>query len=154
VGSDRFVISSARSYGFEASPERVWSLFGRVDDYTCWWPWLRRFEAVGLVRGDAWRCTIRPPLPYTLRIVVHIEHVVAPTLIVAEVSGDIAGRCRVELSDHPDGTEVRLTAELAPVRGLITFVSRVLPGLAGWGHDWVLDTGARQFEGALRRELP
>jgi hypothetical protein len=149
VGSARFVIRSERSYRFGASREQVWSQLGRVDEYSGWWPWLRRFEAVGLVRGDAWRCTIRPPLPYALRMVVHIEHVAPPTLVVAGVSGDIAGRCRVELSDHPDGTEVALTAELAAVRGLVTLIARALPALARWGHDWVLDAGAREFAGAL-----
>jgi uncharacterized protein YndB with AHSA1/START domain len=149
VASDRFVISSERSYRFEARPEQVWTRLGRVDHYTLWWPWLRRFDAVGLVAGDDWRCTIRPPMPYVLRIVVHIEHVAPPALVVAEVSGDLAGRCRVELGDHPEGTEVRLTAELAAVRGLITLVSRAFPALAHWGHDWILDAGARQFAGAL-----
>ncbi|HMG40066.1 MAG TPA: SRPBCC family protein [Acidimicrobiales bacterium] len=149
VGADRSRISSARSYRFSAGPEEVWSRLGRVGDYTRWWPWLRRFDAVGLVPGDVWRCTIRPPLPYVLRVLVHVEHVAQPSLVVARVSGDIAGRCRVELHDHPEGTEVRVTSELTAERGLVTRVSRALPSLARWGHDWVLDAGARQFARTL-----
>jgi len=149
VGPDRSRISSARSYRFSAGAEEIWSLLGRVGDYTRWWPWLRRFDAVGLVPGDVWRCTIRPPLPYVLHAVVHVERVARPTLVAAGVSGDIAGRCRVELRDHPDGTEVRLTSELTAERGLVRLVSWALPSLARWGHDWVLDAGARQFARAL-----
>jgi hypothetical protein len=151
VSSNRIVISSQRSYQIAASPEQVWRRIDRVADYTRWWPWLRRFEAVGLVAGDEWRCTIRPPLPYLLRMVVHIEHVAPPRLVIAQVTGDIAGRCRVELGEHPDGTEIRLSSQLTAVRGLVTLISRALPALAQWGHDWVLDAGARQFEDVLTR---
>ena len=149
MSSDRFTVRSERSYRFQADPKQLWSLLGRVDDYTGWWPWLRRFDAIGVVAGDEWRCTIRPPLPYALRAVVRIEHVAEPSLVVAGVSGDIVGNCRVELGDHVDGTEVRLTSELRAVRGLIKVISRTLPPLARWGHDWVLDAGARQFDAAL-----
>jgi uncharacterized protein YndB with AHSA1/START domain len=149
VSPDRLTLSSVRSYQFSANPEEVWRLLGRVDAYTRWWPWLRRFDATGLVPGDVWTCTIRPPLPYLLRAVVHVERVVPPTLVVAAVSGDIAGQCRVDLRDHPDGSEVRVTSELTATRGLITMVTWALPSIARWGHDWVLDAGARQFARAL-----
>lgn len=149
MGADRSRITSARSYRFSAGSEEVWSLLGRVGDYTRWWPWLRRLDASGLVAGDVWRCTIRPPLPYVLRVVVHVERVAPRRLVVAGVSGDIAGRCRVELHEDPEGTEVRVTSELTAERGLVTRVSRALPSLARWGHDWVLDAGARQFARTL-----
>jgi uncharacterized protein YndB with AHSA1/START domain len=155
VGSNRLTISSARTYRFSAGPAEIWRLLGQVEDYTRWWPWLRRFDAIGLVPGDVWRCTIRPPLPYVLRAVVHVERVGQPALVVAEVSGDIAGWCCVELRDHLEGTEVHVTSELTASRGLIRLVSWALPSLARWGHDWVLDAGSRQFARALStRHVP
>jgi hypothetical protein len=151
MGAGRVTIRSERLCCFPASVEQVWKQLSRVEDYTRWWPWLRRFDAAGLVSGDEWRCTVRPPLPYSLRGVVRIEHVARPTLVVAAVSGDLAGRCRLELGHHPDGTEVRLASELTAVGGPITVVSRLLPSLARWAHDRILDTATHQFEDALAR---
>jgi uncharacterized protein YndB with AHSA1/START domain len=147
--SGRVTIRSERLCCFPASPEQVWTLLSQVDDYTRWWPWLRRFDAVDLVPGDDWRCTLRPPLPYPLRGVVHIEHVARPTLVVAQVSGDLSGRCRVELGDHAGGTAVRLASELTAVRGPITLVSRLVPTLAHWAHDRIVDSAVRRFADVL-----
>jgi hypothetical protein len=149
MGSAALTIRSVRQCWFPASPEQVWTLLGRVEDYPGWWPCLRRFDAVGLVAGDEWRYRIRAPVPYPLRGVVRLEQVVPLALVVAEVSGDLAGRCRVEVAGLPDGTEVRIASELTAVRGPSRWISGLLPRLARWTHDRVLDTATHQFGSAL-----
>lgn len=123
---------------------------GRVDAFQDWWPWLRRFDAEGLVVGDRWRCTIRPPLPYVLRLTVEIEEAVAPSTITATVSGDIAGHAAVRLEPDGSGCSIRLTSTLAPARQPLRTIAALTPWLARFGHDWVLDTGFEQFRTRAR----
>lgn len=138
-------VRSDRTYRFDVEPRAVWDALSRVDDYRSWWPWLRRMEAEGLVVGDRWDCAVRPPVPYQLRFRVEILEAVAPERIAAEVSGDLSGEAHVSLEPAGDGCAVRLTSALSPARGPLRTVARLAPWLAHFGHDWVLDTGFRQF---------
>ena len=89
---------SDRRYRFALQPDALWSALDATDDYRRWWPWLRTFEADGLRAGDRWSCAVRPPLPYTLRFVIHLDDVDPPRLITAHVTGDITGEARVEIA--------------------------------------------------------
>ena len=137
----------ARCYRFEAAPEAVWSAMSDVRQFRQWWPWLRRFRGVGLVTGDHWECEIRPPAPYLLHFVVTLREVCGPTLVVADITGDVEGEARLELVGHGGSCELRLTSELVPVRRALRVMAGVAWPLARWGHTHVLDTGARQFAG-------
>lgn len=147
-------IRSERRCRFPTSTEQVWTLLSRVEDYPATWPCLRRWDATGLVAGEEWRYRLRAAVPYPLRGAVRIERVVPAALIVAAVSGDLSGRCRLELAGRPDGTDIRLTSELTAVRGPIRLVSQLLPGLARWTHDRMLDTATRQLHTALVSPAP
>lgn len=138
-------ISSDRRFVLPVPPERVWSALAGTDDYRGWWPWLTAFDATGLEAGARWRCTVRPPLPYSLRFVIELDDVVRPALVTAVVVGDITGRARVDLGPHTDGAEVRLTSTLAPSNRALAVIATVAGPIVRRGHDWVVDTGARQF---------
>jgi uncharacterized protein YndB with AHSA1/START domain len=151
MGSGRFVIRSERTYHFPVSRDVLWKLLGQVEDFRTWWPWVKRLDATGLIPGADWQCTIEPPLPYKLHGTIHLDEVEEPSLLVATLSGDLVGDARMELADNAEGSEVYLVTELAAASGPIRMISRALPGLARWGHDWVLDTAAAQFRAhALR----
>ena len=107
-------LSSDRRYRFAAGAPAVWDALAATDHYQRWWPWLRGFDAGGLVAGDSWRCEVRPPLPYTLRFVIDLHEVVRPELVTATVSGDITGEARLDFEDDGDGCAIRLTSTLAP----------------------------------------
>jgi hypothetical protein len=117
----------------------------RVDRYTTWWPWLRDFDAIELKSGARWQCRVHPPLPYSLRLVVTIEEVVPETSVEATVTGDIEGSATLLLLDTADGSEARLTSALAPRSRALQVIARAAFPVVRFGHDWVLDTGARQF---------
>jgi hypothetical protein len=147
-------IRSDRMYRFALAPAALWRQLLRVEDYPSWWPWVRRFDANALASGDVWRCTIQPPLPYALRCSLQLGAVIAPKLIEADVSGDLSGWARLEFRevaepDQPAATDVRLVAVLAAASAPVRIASRLFPRLAHWGHDWVLDTAARQFATAV-----
>ena len=138
-------LASDRHYRFPVPADAFWSAIGATDDYRRWWPWLRTFDAEGLVAGDVWRCAVRPPLRYTVRFAVHLGTVEPPRVIDARVEGDIAGTARLVVTPRDDGCDVRLTSTLAPSHRGLALLASVARPLVRRGHDWVLDTGARQF---------
>ena len=117
-----------------------------MSQYRDWWPWLRVFDAAALAEGEEWRCEVQPPVPYPVRFRVAIEHVEAPGLVRATVSGDVVGDATLTLDMEADvGCTATLESSLAPGNTALRLVSRFAGPIARFGHDWVLDSGARQF---------
>jgi hypothetical protein len=143
-------VRSDRRFGFESERASVWAAIARVDRYQEWWPWLHDFDGAALRVGERWRCVIRPPLPYTLRFDVLLVEVVDHQLVRARVEGDITGWARLTAIDRGAGCEVRLMSALSPANRTLRVVARVARPVATFGHDWVLDTGAREFRRALQ----
>lgn len=144
-------IRSDRRHAFALPPEALWAAIARVDDYRDWWPWLRRFEGTALTSGEVWSATVQPPVPYRLRFEIHLDEVRAPRLATAVVLGDIEGTARIEIAPTPGGSELHILSELAPTHPLLSAVATVAGPVARYGHEWVLDTGLRQFRA---RALP
>ncbi len=142
-------ITTLHRYEIPLSREAVWEQITEVGNYQRWWPWLRVFEARALAVGDEWRCQVQPPVPYLVRFRVVLEHVEAPSLVRARVLGDVIGRATLELEEAGNGSGpgcvARLHSSLAPGNAALRLISRVAAPIARFGHDWVLDSGARQF---------
>ena len=139
-------IASDRSYRFTVDAPELWAAIEKVDNFPSWWPWLRRFDAQGLEPGDAWQCTVQPPLPYSLSFGITIDEVVPGERVTATVSGEISGAAQLTLSPNDDGgCTARLTSQLAPASRFLQAIALVARPVVTLGHDWVLDTGARQF---------
>jgi hypothetical protein len=146
-------ITSHHRYTLPVRREVVWDLISDVDAYRSWWAWLRVFDATGLTEGAEWRCLVQPPLPYLVRFGVHLDEVDAPRIVRARVTGDVVGTACLQLDEDGDddgdgeggGCVARLTSTLAPGNATLRVVSRLAAPVARFGHDWVLDSGARQF---------
>jgi hypothetical protein len=138
-------ITSTHRHELPMSREDVWGLMTEVADFTRWWTWLRSCDAVALAAGEVWRCEVQPPLPYPLRFRVVIDEVKAPQLVRARVEGDVVGDAALELHHSAEGCVASLRSSLAPGSGALRFLSRFAAPVARYGHDWVFDTGARQF---------
>ena len=134
-----------RSYQLAVSPDAVWAALARVEDYQQWWPWLRGFDDAHLAEEAVWRCLVQPPLPYRVRFAIRLDEVRAPTTIRASLTGDVVGNARLEITETAHGCQARLVARLEPGNGLLKAVARVATPVIRFGHDWVLDSGARQF---------
>jgi uncharacterized protein YndB with AHSA1/START domain len=141
----RGTISSARGYDLPLSCEDVWEQISTVGNYRNWWPWLRGFDAGALASGEEWRCEVQPPLPYIVRFQVEIEKVVEPALVHALISGDVIGDATLALEESEGGCRATLQSALAPGNAALRLASRFAAPVARYGHDWVLDSGARQF---------
>ena len=138
-------LESTRRLRFTADRATVWAAIGRVSDYPQLWPWLRDFHGEAITPGAVWRCTVQPPLPYVLRFTITIDEVDPPGLVTATISGDLSGSARLTLEDHGTRCEGELISTLAPEQPLLRLMAQLAPPVARFGHDWVLETGARQF---------
>lgn len=139
-------ITSEHRYDLPIGADAVWELISDVGAYRSWWSWLRVFDAAaGLMAGEEWRCEVQPPLPYPVRFGVTMEEVEAPHMIRARVSGDVVGTATLHLEEVEAGCVAILSSSLAPGNTTLRVVSRLAAPIARFGHDWVLDSGARQF---------
>ena len=138
-------VRSNRRYRFALAAEPLWERMTAVGEYQAWWPWLRSLDASEFETGSRWSCIVQPPLPYALRFDVRLLHVDAPTLAIAHLDGDIVGEARLEVTPDGNHTETRLVSDLAPGNRTLRAVAGLARPIARFGHDWVLDTGARQF---------
>jgi hypothetical protein len=117
-----------------------------VDRFRAWWPWLRRFDASGVARGDVWSASVQPPLPYRVSFELLLTEVEAPHVVAVDVTGDIEGSARLEVHANGSGCELHFTSDLTPTSSLLRVVSQVAPPVARYGHEWVLTTGLHQFQ--------
>lgn len=138
-------IHTDRRHRFEVGPEELWAALVRVDDYRTWWPWLSHFEGDAFTAGTSWRCQVQPPLPYALHFDLTLGEVTEGRSVTATVDGDIVGRARLEIGDDPAGSAMRLESWLRPANPVLRTIATVGRPVVRYGHDWVIDTGLRQF---------
>jgi hypothetical protein len=138
-------IRSARRFEFDIERASVWAAMTRIDRYQEWWPWLHGFDGSTFSEGVRWRCVVKPPLPYMMHFDVILVEVVDHDFVRARIEGDITGWAQLTAVDHGFGCEFRLISELSPASVALRLIARVARPVAAFGHDWVLDTGARQF---------
>ena len=117
---------SDRRWFLDAGPDAVWAALADTAEYRTWWPWLTSFDAAGLVAGARWRCTVRPPLRYSVRFAIDLEQVEPSRLLAARVTGDITGRARVDITECGARSEVRLTSALTPTRRSMAVIRSLL----------------------------
>jgi uncharacterized protein YndB with AHSA1/START domain len=138
-------ITTVHRYELPLPREEAWSLISDVSNYRNWWPWLHVFDATALAPGEEWRCEVQPPVPYLVRFRVVIEEVETAVRVRARVVGDVVGNATLRFEDEASGCIATLDSTLAPGNTALRVVSRFGGPIARFGHDWVLDSGARQF---------
>ncbi|MEY2469801.1 MAG: hypothetical protein QOF21_2499 [Actinomycetota bacterium] len=139
-------VATEKTLRFDASRTSVWNAIADVDSYRAWWPWLETFDAQPLAPGAVWRCRVKPPLPYTVSFAIAFDEVVTERAIAVTVSGEIAGPATLTLSDDGDACAVVVRSSLEPRSGFLRILANTLPPVARYGHDWIIGTGATQFE--------
>lgn len=144
-------IGSDRRYDFYVSPEAFWSAASRTASFRTWWPWLQHFDAPALAEGEVWSCCVQPPLPYAVNFTLHLFDVQPNTRVQARVTGDVEGEARLDVEPAQSGCRVRLRSSLTPSSPLLKTVAVIAWPVVVFGHNWVLDTGARQFLGGMAR---
>lgn len=134
-----------RTWTFPDTPDELWAILQRTDEYRAWWRWLREFDTDGLVEGGSARCVVRGPFPYSLNFTVHVRKVEECHLVETEVTGDLAGPARLEIEPDGNGSRARLVWSVELCSPLLRELARWARPLMEWGHGWVVDNGVRQF---------
>lgn len=129
--------------------ERAWAHLARPDRYGDWWPWLRHPHLTRLATGERWAAQVASPLPLRLRLTVDLVEVAGPHLVVAVVSGDLAGPARLDLAPGASGCTLRLRSELVPRRPALRLLTAAARPLARRSHDHVLTRGIGQLRSVL-----
>lgn len=130
---------------FSVTPDELWRTFSHTERFPQWWPWLRIVESSGLVQGTVSRCVVRAPVPYALNFTVALLEVVPPSRVVTAVSGDLEGPARLDVLAQGSGSEVRMSWQLEVRAPLLRAAALLARPLMNWGHNWVVETGVRQF---------
>ena len=139
-------------FDFDVTRDVLWDALSDTDRFPYWWPWLRAFDAAGVVPGTVAKCAVRGPLPYTLEFDVHVEQVDAGRSIETRVSGDLLGPARLEVSGSGEASTARLSWTVELQLPVLSAASVVARPLLVWAHDRVVATGVEQFrEHALTR---
>lgn len=134
-----------RAWTFPVSPDALWGVLERTDDYVTWWSWLREFDADGLRAGTRARCTIQSPLPYALHCDVAVLQVEPATAVVTQIGGDLRGPARLDITPHADGSQARLSWSLEVGTPVLVGLARFGRPVMAWAHDMVVAIGVDQF---------
>jgi uncharacterized protein YndB with AHSA1/START domain len=136
-----------RTWTFAVPAEVLWRTITRTDDFPRWWSWLHELDADGVRPGATARCVVQAPLPYALRFDVRVLETVEARLVDTEVTGDLHGSARLEITPRDAGaSDARLMWSLEmrnPVLRGLAVVGR--PAMV-WAHDRVVELGVAQFE--------
>jgi uncharacterized protein YndB with AHSA1/START domain len=90
-----------RSRWFAASPERVFAVLERGEDYPAWWPQVREVHGLEGSRGAA---RIRSVLPYDLWITGRpVRRDPRAGVLEMEITGDVEGWARWTVTREPGG---------------------------------------------------
>lgn len=134
-----------RSWRFDCPPDRLWEVLADTAQYPRWWTWLDGFESDGIRKGGVSRFSVRPPLPYRLRLEVVVDDVVPCERVDTTVGGDLAGDAHLEMVDDDGSTVVRMAWALRLRRPMLVAAERVARPAMVWGHDRVVAIGVEQF---------
>lgn len=138
-----------RRWSFPCSAEHLWAVLERVDEYPCWWPWLRRLDLdpPRLESGARARCVVTAPVtPFSLRLAVELVDVVPARSIDAAVTGNLFGRGTLTIvPGGEDACTARLHWDVKVVHRALGPLALAARPLATRGQDWVVATGVRRF---------
>jgi uncharacterized protein YndB with AHSA1/START domain len=143
-----------RAWVFEVPPAELWEALSRTECYPQWWTGLHGFESDGLAEGARTRCTVSPPLPYSLRFTVTVDRVEPARRVDASVTGDLAGDAFLAIAPHPDGSQARMAWTVEVQSRILRAAAAVGRPVMQWGHEWVVNTGIDQFRRTALQEDP
>lgn len=147
------VIDYRSSFGLDAAPEEVWRAIEHSERFESWWGWLEEFrlDGDGLVDGAVLHGVVSPPLPYRMRLRVHLDRCRRPRSIDATVHGDLEGWARLSLEPQGAGTRAEIVWSIEMMQRPMRVAARVARPVLQWGHDRVVEITVASFRRQLRR---
>lgn len=140
-------VDYSAAFWFLVTPDRLWAIVERFEEFESWWGWLRDFRADedALVDGNVLHGTVVPPVPCRLHLNVRLRRCRRPRIIDAAVNGDLSGQAALRLEDAGDGTRVVVAWSLEMNSAPLRIAARVAYPLMRWGHDQVVEMAVSGF---------
>ena len=141
------------TWRLDAPIEAVWDVLHRTGDWPTWWPYVIRVDelepgdATGL--GARQRLTWRTRLPYTLAFEARVTRIEPPTLLEAEVQGELEGFGLWTLSEEGSVTAVRYEWNVRTTKPWMNWLAPLARPVFAWNHVSVMERGGQ----ALARRL-
>ena len=85
-------------------------------------------------------------LPYTLKTTSTIVRLELPSIVEAQVEGDLRGRGLWTLTARDGGTHVRFDWTVSADRPLLRRLTPVLRPLFRWNHNWAIQRAQEGLE--------
>jgi len=147
------VIDYRRSFVFDVPPAAVWDALSDPSRFEAWWGWLAELDVDGdgLEEGTVLSGLVSPPVPYRMRVVVHLGRCQWPTRIDASVDGDLRGPASLLLHPQGKGTLAEVAWRIEMMQRPMRLAARLAGPLLRWGHDRVVDATVAGFRGHLRQ---
>lgn len=145
------VIDYRGSFRFGLRPPALWEVLSAPERFESWWSWLHEFRlhGDGLVDGAVLHGVVAPPVPYRMRIDVHLQHCDPPHRISAVVDGDLRGPAELEFADNGSGTDATVSWRVEMMQPAMRLASRVAHPMLRWGHDRVVEMTVAGFRRRL-----
>ncbi len=136
-----------------APPEAVFDAIADGRTYPDWWkPVYISVEADGPPAvGSESRQHFKGRLPYTLKTRSTIVRLEPPTLVEADVVGDLRGKGVWTLTATAEGTHVQFDWRVFADRGFIRILTPVLRPLFRSNHNWAIKRAMEGLEPYARR---
>ncbi len=151
MGEPPYVMDYTGRFAFPEDPSALWSEIERLEHFERWWGWLGQLDVQGegLRTGSTLTGTVAPPLPYRMRVMVHLERCEPEHLIDASVHGDLAGQAHLRLLPEGGGTMAEVDWSLEMLQLPMRVAARVAFPLLRWGHDRVVEATVTAFRAQL-----
>jgi mannose-6-phosphate isomerase-like protein (cupin superfamily)/uncharacterized protein YndB with AHSA1/START domain len=136
-----------------APPEATFNAIADARTYPDWWrPVYIDVDAEGPPAvGQVSSQHFKGRLPYELRTRSTIVELNPPSVVAAEVEGDLRGYGRWTLTPTPSGTHVRFDWHVYADRRLLRVLTPVLRPAFRWNHNWAIARAVDGLEPYARR---
>lgn len=142
----------------DAPIDRVWQVLADAPRWPQWWPLVETVEAVRPGGPDGlhsvWRFTWKTLLPYTLQFQLRVTRIKPPSLLEAEVNGDVAGRGSCRIQRRGSGTTVRFRWRITTCRAWMNWLAPLARPIFLWNHRRVMERGESCLAAWLDRTHP
>lgn len=151
-----YVFEYEGRFTLPAPPTDVWAAIGQADRFETWWTWLRELqvEGVPLQSGSVMQGLVSPPVPHRMRLRVALLRCEPPSLIEADVSGDLVGRARIRFDPEPAGTRATVAWTVEMMQRSMRIAARLGSPLLRFAHDRVVEHTVARFTMLLAEESP
>ena len=135
------------TWEFEAPVEKVWEMITHPEDWPSAWKnckdveRLQEPDANGI--GGVQRFSMQTQLPYTLRFEVTSTRSEPPHVLAGNVTGQLRGAVRWELSQAGEITTIRYYWDVEPARAWMRALSPLMRPVFVWNHRAMMRNAAQ-----------